>query len=80
MSRFDIADVEKVGSRLKTLSDRDLNEFGRILLKNCRPESSRVRPLSRSETLLEEAQEERRRRKPTKGKLKKRLPVLEPKV
>jgi hypothetical protein len=80
MSRFDIADVEKIRLRLRTLSDKDLNEFGRVLLKNCRPESSRVQPLWRSETLLEEAQEERRRRKPAKGKLKTRLPVLEPKV
>ena len=80
MSRFDIANMEKIRPRLRTLSDRDLNEFGRVLLKNCRPELSRVQPLSRSETLLQEAQEERRRRKPAKGKLKTGLPVLQPKV
>jgi hypothetical protein len=77
MSRFDIADVAKIRSRLRTLSDKDLNEFGRILLKNCRPESARQQPLSRSENLLEEAQEERRRRKPARGKLKPGSPVLE---
>jgi hypothetical protein len=80
MSRFDIADAEKVRRRLKTLSDRDLNEFGRVLLKNCRPETSRAQPLSRSETLLEEALQERRRRKPAEGKLNRRLPFLQPKV
>lgn len=78
MSRFDIADAEKLRRRLKTLSDRDLNEFGRVLLKNCRPESSRVQPLSRSETVLEEAQVEWRRRHSVKRKLKPlRLRVLD---
>ena len=69
-------DIEQIRARIRTMSDRELREYGRDAARMADPRKNR-NPSPRFQTQLDEAREEwRRRHPPNKGTRINRLPGL----